>query len=65
MTTGTLVIAKAATTTTLSSNGINLTVQRGGSTEQQFTVIGVVKDARTITLAKPDPMIVFGSHQIG
>lgn len=32
---------------------------RGGSDEKQFTVIGVVKDARTITLAKPDPMMVY------
>ena len=28
-------------------------------TEAPFTVIGVVKDARTITLAQPDPMMVY------
>lgn len=32
---------------------------RGGTTEHPFTVIGVVKDARTITLAKPDPPMVY------
>jgi len=32
---------------------------RGGTTDKPFTVIGVVKDARTITLAKPDPMMVY------
>lgn len=32
---------------------------RGGTTEKPFTVIGVVKDARTVTLAKPDPMMVY------
>jgi hypothetical protein len=34
-------------------------VTRGGTTAEPFTVIGVVKDARTITLAKPDPMIIY------
>ncbi len=32
---------------------------RGGTTEKPFTVIGVVKDARTVALAKPDPMMVY------
>ncbi len=32
---------------------------RGNVTEDPFTVIGVVKDARTITLAQPDPMMVY------
>jgi predicted permease len=32
---------------------------RGNTTEAPFTVIGVVKDARTITLAQPDPMMVY------
>ncbi|HTV04273.1 MAG TPA: ABC transporter permease [Acidobacteriaceae bacterium] len=31
----------------------------GNPDEKPFTVIGVVKNARTITLAKPDPMIVY------
>jgi predicted permease len=34
--------------------------QRAGATgEPPFTVVGVVADARTITLAKPDPMIIY------
>ena len=32
---------------------------RGGSKETTFTVIGVVRDARTISLAAPDPMMVY------
>ncbi len=32
---------------------------RGNMTEDPFTVIGVVKDARTITLAQADPMMVY------
>lgn len=32
---------------------------RGNVTEAPFTVIGVVKDARTITLAHPDPLMVY------
>ena len=33
---------------------------RGGNTDEQpFTVIGVVADARTISLAAPDPMMVY------
>jgi predicted permease len=32
---------------------------RGNTTEAPFTVIGVVKDARTITLAQPDPMMIY------
>ncbi len=31
----------------------------GNTTEAAFTVIGVVKDARSISLAKPDPMMVY------
>jgi predicted permease len=31
----------------------------GGNNEKPFTVIGVVGDARTISLAKPDPMMVY------
>ena len=40
-------------------DAVGQTFTRGGTTEDPFTVIGVVKDARTITLAKPDPMIVY------
>jgi predicted permease len=32
---------------------------RGGSDEPPFTVIGVVRDARTVSLAAPDPMMVY------
>ncbi len=32
---------------------------RGDPNRKPFTVIGVVGDARTVTLAKPDPMIVY------
>jgi predicted permease len=32
---------------------------RAGSPKDAFTVIGLVKDARTITLAQPDPMMVY------
>jgi predicted permease len=31
----------------------------GGGDEKPFTVIGVVGDARTLSLAKPDPMMVY------
>ena len=31
----------------------------GGENEKPFTVVGVVADARTISLAKPDPMMVY------
>jgi ABC-type antimicrobial peptide transport system permease subunit len=34
--------------------------QRGGAAkEKPFTVIGVIADARTISLAKPDPMLIY------
>ncbi len=33
--------------------------RHGGNNEKPFTVIGVVGDARTISLAKPDPMMVY------
>jgi len=32
---------------------------RGGQNEAPFTVIGVVADARTISLAQPDPMMIY------
>lgn len=40
-------------------DAVGQTFTRGGTTDEPFTVIGVVKDARTVTLAKPDPMIVY------
>jgi predicted permease len=38
-------------------DAVGQTFKHGGGTT--FTVIGVVKNARTITLAKPDPMVVY------
>ncbi len=38
---------------------VGQTFTRGGTTEDPFTVIGVVKDARTLSLAMADPMIVY------
>jgi predicted permease len=32
---------------------------RGNESKSPFTVIGVVKDARTVTLAHPDPMMIY------
>ena len=32
---------------------------RGDEKDKPYTVIGVVKDARTVTLAAPDPMMVY------
>jgi predicted permease len=40
-------------------NPIGQQFSRGGTDEKRFTVIGVVGDARTISLAKPDPMMVY------
>lgn len=40
-------------------NPIGQQFSRGGTTEMPFTVIGVVGDARTISLSKPDPMMVY------
>jgi len=41
------------------ANPIGRQFTRGDSTKAPFTVIGVVKDARTISLAQPDPMMVY------
>ncbi|MBV8436236.1 MAG: ABC transporter permease [Silvibacterium sp.] len=41
-------------------NPIGLQFRRAGLTDEApFTVIGVVRDARTISLARPDPMMVY------
>ncbi len=40
-------------------NPIGQQFNRAGLQEAPFTVIGVVKDARTVSLAKPDPMMVY------
>jgi predicted permease len=42
------------------SNPLGRQFTRAGATgEAPFTVVGVVANARTITLAKPDPMLIF------
>jgi predicted permease len=41
------------------ANPIGRQFTRGDPTEAPFTVIGVVADARTISLALPDPMMVY------
>lgn len=41
------------------TNAVGRQFTRGGNTEPVFTVIGVAKDARTISLAKLDPMMVY------
>lgn len=40
-------------------NPIGRTFIRGGAADHPFTVIGVVADARTLNLARPDPMMVY------
>jgi predicted permease len=40
-------------------NPVGRQFNRAGLSEDPFTVIGVVKDARTISLAHPDPMMVY------
>jgi predicted permease len=40
-------------------NPVGLPFSRGGLKESQFTVIGVVGNARTVSLAAPDPMMVY------
>ena len=40
-------------------NPIGLTFSRAGMKEAEFTVIGVVGNARTVSLAAPDPMMVY------
>jgi predicted permease len=45
-------------------NPIDRQFIRGNMTEDPFTVIGVVKDARTITLAQADPMMVYVPYWI-
>jgi macrolide transport system ATP-binding/permease protein len=34
-------------------------IQWGSATEKPFTVVGVVADARTVSLAQPDPMLIY------
>jgi predicted permease len=41
------------------TNPVGRQFVRAGSKDEHFTVIGVVADARTISLARPDPMMVY------
>ena len=41
------------------TNPIGRQFSRAGVPEAPFTVVGVVKDARTVSLASPDPMMVY------
>lgn len=55
------VVISALTARTLwpGLNPIGRQFIRGGATDHPFTVIGVVADARTISLARPDPLMVY------
>jgi Acidobacterial duplicated orphan permease len=53
-----LVTEKTAKTLWPGRNPIGRHFTRGGS-EEQFTVVGIVADARTVSLAKPDPMLIY------
>lgn len=55
-----LVSEKTAKTLWPGENAVGQHFMRGNpKTEKPFTVIGVVANARTISLAKPDPMIIY------
>ncbi|KAA6459054.1 ABC transporter permease [Acidobacteria bacterium AB60] len=56
-----LVSEKTAVTLWPGKDAVGQQFSRGGSTstDKPFTVIGVVADARTISLAKPDPMMIY------
>ena len=54
-----IVSALAAKTLWPGKDAIGRRFWHGGNNEKPFTVIGVVGDARTISLAKPDPMMVY------
>ncbi len=53
-----LVSERTARTLWPGENAVGLHFTRGDE-KKQFSVIGVVKDARTISLARPDPMMVY------
>jgi predicted permease len=55
-----VISARTARTLWPGKNAVGQQFQRGGDGEEPpFTVIGVVADARTISLAAPDPMMVY------
>lgn len=41
------------------SDPVGQTFVRAGTNHKPFTVVGVVGDARTVSLAKPDPMLIY------
>jgi predicted permease len=56
----TLISERTANTLWPGKDPIGQQFHRAGNTEEQpFTVIGVVKNARTVSLAKADPMLVY------
>jgi predicted permease len=55
-----LVSEKTAKALWPQKNPIGLQFSWGNpATEKPFTVIGIVRDARTVSLAKPDPMLIY------
>ncbi len=54
-----LISEKTAWTLWPGKNPIGRQFSRGDPTEKPFTVVGVVADARTISLSKPDPMLIY------
>jgi predicted permease len=54
-----LISEKTAKTLWPVKDPIGRQFDRGDRTEKPFTVVGVVADARTVSLAKPDPMMVY------
>jgi predicted permease len=54
-----LVSERTAKTMWPGKDAVGQTFTRGGQTELPFTVIGVVENAHTVSLAKDDPMLVY------
>ncbi len=54
-----LISEKTAKTLWPGKDAVGRQFGRGDRSEKPFTVVGVVADARTISLAKPDPMMVY------
>jgi predicted permease len=54
-----LISEKTAKTLWPGKNPIGQQFSRGGPSEKPFTVIGVIANARTISLSKPDPMLIY------
>ena len=54
-----MISESTAKTLWLGKDPVGQTFKRADPEEKPFTVVGVVADARTISLAKPDPMMVY------